>query len=79
MKPSLHPEFHRAMQASRLEEISRAAARRRAERDPERRAWAGSLGRAVAAGAAAGRLARTDRGGVNAYRPGANLPCPDDI
>ena len=75
----IHLGLHRAMQATREEEISRAAARQRAQRNLDRSAWAVRLWRAVTAGVAAGSLVRRDRSGVNAYRSAANLPCPDDV
>jgi hypothetical protein len=53
----IHPEFYRAMQATRLEDIARAAARRHVENNLDRSTWPVRLRRAVAAGVAAGRLA----------------------
>jgi hypothetical protein len=48
MKPNIHPELYRAMQAAREEDISRVAARQRAEGHPDRSAWIARYGRAIA-------------------------------
>jgi hypothetical protein len=64
MKLNIHPEFQRAMQATRQEEISRAAVRQRAEEDPDRSPLAVRLVRAVTAGVAVGRLVFAEKGAV---------------
>ena len=48
MKPNIHPELYRAMQSARQEDISRGAARQRAEEHPDRTSWVARCGRAVA-------------------------------
>ena len=47
MKPNIHPELYRAMQTAREEDISRVAARRRAEGHPDRSAWVARCWRAA--------------------------------
>ena len=47
MKPNIHPELYRAMQAARQEEISRGAARRRPEDHRDRNGWVVRRGRMV--------------------------------
>ena len=80
MKLNIHPEFQRAMQAARQEEISRAAARQRAEETPDRSAWAVRLVRGRHCWSCSRPLGvRREGSGVNAYRPSANLPSRDDI